>query len=81
MAKIKSSVTKALTRQLGKLLKKHGPEIAMGVATGIVADLLTNNAKKKAKKSMAGKAKKGTGKKASSKKADKKKSSAAKGKK
>ena len=68
MAKVKTKTRKVLTKQLGKLLKKHGPEIAMGIAAGIVSSLLTNDAEIKAKKSMAGKAKKGTGKKAAKKK-------------
>lgn len=76
MAKVKTKTRKVLTKQLGKLLKKHGPEIAMGIATGIVSSLLTNDAEKKAKKSMAGKAKKGTGKKTT-----KKRNAAAKSKK
>ena len=73
MAKVKSNTQKALTRQLGKLLKKHGPEVAMGIATGIVKNLLTANAEKKAKKSMAGKAKKSKAKKSAKKKTTAKK--------
>ena len=68
MAKVKPKTQKVLIKQLGKLLKKHGPEFAMGIATGIVTNLLTADAEKKAKKSMAGRAKKGTGKKATRKK-------------
>ena len=79
MAKTKSTTTKKLTKQIGKILIKHGPEFALGLATGIVSDFLSSDAEKRTKKSMAGKAKKGTRKKAKAKNDDSKKSSAKKG--
>lgn len=49
MKKVKPDTRKKLTRQLGKLVKKHGVEFALGVATGVITDYVTNRAAKKKK--------------------------------
>ena len=66
MALIKKKTKKAITKQVMKLVKKHGPEIALGAATALVGSVVaaaasakeTKDAKKKSssdKKSATGK--------------------------
>lgn len=40
MAIIKKKAKKAITRQVRKLVKKHGPEIALGAATALVGSVV-----------------------------------------
>ena len=54
MAVIKRKTKKAITKQVRKMVKKHGPEIALGLAasavTGIVSAAAAVGDKKKGKK-------------------------------
>ncbi|HEY0321047.1 MAG TPA: hypothetical protein VGC66_08855 [Pyrinomonadaceae bacterium] len=54
MALIKKKTRKAISKQVTKLVRKHGPEIAAGLVTslvtGITAATITNGEGKKSKK-------------------------------
>jgi hypothetical protein len=54
MAVIKKKARRKLSKQLGKVVKKHGPEMALALVTGIVSSLAADYAGKK--KGKAGKA-------------------------
>lgn len=79
MALVNRKTRKAISKEVGKVLKKHGPQIATGIATGIMSSLLTLVGKESQAQSTAD----ARGKKSSSRKADdeKKASSASKQKK
>jgi hypothetical protein len=51
MALIKRKTRRKLTKQLAKLVKKHGADGALALVTGIVSNLATDRPKKAAKKS------------------------------
>ena len=40
MAVIKRKTKKAITKQINKLVKQHGAEIAMGLATGLISTVI-----------------------------------------
>lgn len=50
MATIKRKTRKKLTKQLAKLVKRHGPEMALALVSGIVSTLATEAAAKPQKK-------------------------------
>jgi len=50
MAVMKKSTRKKLSKQLNKLIKRHGPEMALALVTGIVGALASDRAAKPAKK-------------------------------
>jgi hypothetical protein len=47
MAIVKRKTRKKLSKQLTKLVKKHGAEAALALVTGIVSNLTTDGAKKR----------------------------------
>jgi hypothetical protein len=51
MAVMKKSTRKKLSKQLNKLIKQHGAEMALALVTGIVGALASERANKPAKKS------------------------------
>ena len=56
MAVMKKSTRKKLSKQLNKLIKRHGPEMALALVTGIVGALASDRAAdppKKVKRSKA----------------------------
>ena len=56
MAVMKKSTRKKLSKQLNKLIKQHGAEMALALVTGIVGALASERANKPAKKSKSSKA-------------------------
>jgi hypothetical protein len=55
MAVMKKSTRKKLSKQLNKLIKQHGAEMALALVTGIVGALASERANKPAKKSKSSK--------------------------
>jgi hypothetical protein len=53
MATIKRKTRKKLSKQLRKLVTRHGPETALALVTGIVTNLAADTAKKKSGKQKA----------------------------
>jgi hypothetical protein len=51
MAVMKKSTRKKLSKQLNKLIKQHGAEMALALVTGIVGALASERANKPPKKS------------------------------
>lgn len=51
MAVMKKSTRKKLSKQLNKLIKRHGAEMALALVTGIVGALASERTKKPSKKS------------------------------
>jgi hypothetical protein len=49
MALIKQKTRKKLSKQLAKLVKKHGPEMTVALVTGIVSGLAAEKTKKTAR--------------------------------
>ena len=49
MALIKQKTRKKLSKQLARLVKKHGPEMTVALVTGIVSGLAAEKTKKAAK--------------------------------
>jgi hypothetical protein len=58
MAVMKKSTRKKLSKQLNKLIKQHGAEMALALVTGIVGALASERANKPAKKSKSSKGEK-----------------------
>ena len=56
MAVMKKSTRKKLSKQLNKLIKQHGAEMALALVTGIVSALASERTTKAAKKSKSKKA-------------------------
>ena len=54
MAVMKKSTRKKLSKQLNKLIKQHGAEMALALVTGIVSALASERSTKTAKKSKSG---------------------------
>ena len=50
MAVIKRDTRKKLTKQLSKLVKRHGAEMALALVTGIISSLAADRADKEARK-------------------------------
>ena len=50
MAVIKRRTRKKLTKQLSKLVKRHGAEMALALVTGIISSLAADRADKEARK-------------------------------
>jgi len=55
MAVMKKSTRKKLSKQLNKLIKQHGPEMALALVTGIVGALASERTTKPPKKSKSAK--------------------------
>ena len=55
MAVIKRKIRKKLTKQLAKLVKKHGPEMALALVSGIVSALAADYVGKKDRSDKSGK--------------------------
>ena len=53
MALVKRKTRKKLSKQLAKLIKRHGAEMALALVTGIISNLTTDTAEKSAKKKKA----------------------------
>jgi len=58
MAVMKKTTRKKLSKQLNKLIKQHGAEMALALVTGIVGALASERANKPAKKSKSSKGEK-----------------------
>jgi hypothetical protein len=58
MALIKRKTRKKLSKQLNKLVKRHGAEMALALVTGIVSNLATDAAEKTSKREKSAKKKK-----------------------
>jgi hypothetical protein len=58
MAVMKKSTRRKLSKQLNKLIKEHGAEMALALVTGIVGALASERANKPSKKSKSPKAEK-----------------------
>jgi peptidoglycan hydrolase CwlO-like protein len=56
MAVMKKSVRKKLSKHLARLVKKHGPEVALALVSGILSSLAADNQAKADRKTKAGKA-------------------------
>jgi hypothetical protein len=63
MAQIKRKTRKKISKQLNKLVKRHGAERALALVTGIVSSLVTDAAEKTAKKEKSAKGEKSAKKK------------------
>ena len=63
MAQIKRKTRKRISKQLKKLVKRHGAERALALVTGIVSSLVTDAAEKIAKKEKSAKGEKSAKKK------------------
>jgi uncharacterized membrane protein YoaK (UPF0700 family) len=57
MALVKRKTRKKLSKQLARLIKRHGAEMALALVTGIISNLTTDAAGKSAKKKKAKSAK------------------------
>jgi hypothetical protein len=55
MAVMKKSARKKISKQLNKLIKQHGAEMALALVTGIVGALASERANRPAKKSKSSK--------------------------
>jgi uncharacterized membrane protein YoaK (UPF0700 family) len=53
MALVKRKTRKKLSKQLAKLIKRHGAEMALALVTGIISSLTTDTAVKSRKKKKA----------------------------
>jgi len=56
MAVMKKSIRKKLSKQLNKLIKRHGAEMALALVTGIVGALAADRPQKPPKKSKSARA-------------------------
>ena len=50
MAVIKQKTRKKLSKTLGRLVKKYGPEMTLALVTGIISALVAENSNKASKK-------------------------------
>ena len=69
MALVKRKTRKKLSKQLARLIKRHGAEMALALVTGIISNLTTDAAEKSARKKKAKSAKQPTNKTKRTKKA------------